>query len=408
MQLISNRQDINKQDKFGILLKESCIHSENKKIKIAVAFFNDADFIMNLLKENCDVDLIIRLNAGTKPEAVKKIFDLNNEHIKIRFYSSTLFHPKLYIIENDSVFIGSSNLTSSGMIKNCEVNIKINYNEELFKEVNELFEYYWSQADVLTLESINIFCEAMKSRKEDSNAFERSVANKLGDTFPGKESMTDTKKEENSLADFRRTYQEFTQAFNYLKNFYESTPNRKWANIPIHIELDRFLSWIWDNHSKMNCSNTKDSKDIIKQKISDLKVQFLSSSLPVYEKDLNNYFELNETFRSKESINALSDSELLEKLRYIFSFKQGPERYHKDDFIKNNSLDKIKNTLNYLLFSSKDDYVKRFYECSKNELYKLDLFGPSSIQELYGNVNKDNIPTCNDRIKNSLHFLKLL
>lgn len=408
MQLISNRQDINKQDKFGILLKESCFNSENKKIKIAVAFFNDADFIMDLLKENCDIDLIIRLNSGTRPEAVKKIFNLQNEHLKIRFYSSTLFHPKLYIIENDSVFIGSSNLTSSGMQRNCEVNIKIEYKEELFKELMELFDYYWIQADVLTLESVNIFCEAMKLKKEDSDAFERSVAKKLGETFPGKESMTDTKKEENSLADFRRTYQDFTQAFNYLKTFYESTLDRKWSQVPIHIELDRFLSWIWDRHKKLNSSGKHESKNIIKTRVQELKTQFITSSLPGYEKALNNYFELREAFESEASVNALSDSELLEILRNIFSFKQGPERYHKDEFIKVNSLDKIKNTLKYLLFSDKDDYVKRFYECTKNEVYKLDFFGSSSIQELYGNVNKDNIPTCNDRIKNSLCFLGLL
>ena len=39
-------------------------------------------------------------------------------------------------------------------------------------------------------------------------------------------------------------------------------------------------------------------------------------------------------------------------------------------------------------------------------MYKINSLGENSIKELFGNINKDNIPTCNQRMLHSMQWLR--
>ena len=95
MHLITNRNNIGRPDNMNYFLSQVC---KNTKVKIAVAFFTDYKLIEKLLENGCSVDLIIRLNDGTSPDALSRIYKKAN--VRICYYTSTHFHPKLYLIPN--------------------------------------------------------------------------------------------------------------------------------------------------------------------------------------------------------------------------------------------------------------------------------------------------------------------
>ena len=58
----------------------------------------------------------------------------------------------------------------------------------------------------------------------------------------------------------------------------------------------------------------------------------------------------------------------------------------------------------YLLFD-KDDYQTRIAKCILDGNIKLNHFKESAVKELYGWINNDNIPLCNDRTLKSMQWL---
>ena len=89
------------------------------KVKIAVAFFTDYKLIEEMLDNGCLIDLIVRLNDGTCPDALSRIY--NKPNVRICYFTSTYFHPKLYLIPDVCAFVGSSNLTNYAMTTNNEI-----------------------------------------------------------------------------------------------------------------------------------------------------------------------------------------------------------------------------------------------------------------------------------------------
>jgi hypothetical protein len=73
-------------------------------------------------------------------------------------------------------------------------------------------------------------------------------------------------------------------------------------------------------------------------------------------------------------------------------------------FIDDNDLDKIKNTFKYLLFGP-GNFTNRIAVCVTDPKYKLEHFGNSCIQEIYGWANDADIPICNERTFKSMQWL---
>lgn len=138
MRIIANRNIANgTNDRFGHNLKNDCL---GRNVDIAVAFFTDYKTIKELLDKGSQIRLIVRLNIGTDALALSKIID--DSRIRIRFFSSTEFHPKLYIIKHSCAYVGSSNLTGNALAQNNEINIRLDYEQdtEAYEELATIFE----------------------------------------------------------------------------------------------------------------------------------------------------------------------------------------------------------------------------------------------------------------------------
>ena len=77
----------------------------------------------------------------------------------------------------------------------------------------------------------------------------------------------------------------------------------------------------------------------------------------------------------------------------------------KKNFFKNNSIDKIKETIKYLLYNTNEEYETRMAKCINDNNLKIKSFGESSVKELFGIINNEDIPPCNDRVLKSMQYL---
>ena len=238
MLLITNRNNNERNDRMDYYLKSVC---KNTKVKIAVAFFTDYKFVEKLLDNGCSVDLIVRLNDGTSHDALQRIYKKDN--VRVRYFTSRYFHPKLYLIPNVCAFVGSSNLTDSALTTNNEINLKIDAEEdaELFDELEQLFMEYWVQAMPLESDILQKFGQCMRGRGVGYGDFSRE----LGEvSFKNVVGGIEKSQKDNFIDDFRREYSSYVDAFRKLEKMYASTPERRWEDAPLRIEIDRFLWWI--------------------------------------------------------------------------------------------------------------------------------------------------------------------
>ncbi len=88
----------------------------------------------------------------THPKALKRLMKFRN--IEIRMYNRGNFHAKGYIFKKtheNTLIIGSANLTQEALTHNKEWNIKINSldNGQLLKETIDEFNKIWDEADIL-------------------------------------------------------------------------------------------------------------------------------------------------------------------------------------------------------------------------------------------------------------------
>jgi phosphatidylserine/phosphatidylglycerophosphate/cardiolipin synthase-like enzyme len=129
--IFSNNTNPNrKNDYFGLELEK---YSKTTNVFVAAAFFTDSRFIRILVDNGSNVQLIIRLGFPTRAQDLKNIFNYKNK-VDVRYFTSSKFHPKLYIFGNKIAFVGSSNLTDAGLIRNQELNVAIDSEDPAFDE----------------------------------------------------------------------------------------------------------------------------------------------------------------------------------------------------------------------------------------------------------------------------------
>lgn len=414
MELITNRNNDEKNDRFGFYLSQA---AKKTNVYIAVAFFTNNNFIEKALQNDCAVKLIVRLSKATSPKALRKIINLPN--IEIRYYTSNHFHPKLYIFENDCAFIGSSNLTESALGINSEVNVKIEEeNEEpFFQQLYGLFQEYWEQAIPLTLKDLSIFENIVDSNPDAGNDLFGKIKDALGEkNFNNFENKNKINQKSLFIDNFKRLYINYINNFKRLTEYYTVTDERRWNDIPLRIELDRFLWWIREYKCPGETyRNDKPitNQEILKNQIISLKKEFIVCEHKYLEEAYKNFTYIQEGFSSVEKINSADMDELFDILKNVHAFHD-LFRFHiggleglKSDF-KKNDIKTIKKCLIHLIFD-KEDYMERIYDCINLDEYKIQFqcFGENCAKELYGYVNNDNIPTCNGRTKKSMEWLGL-
>lgn len=412
MRIIANRKDSDINDRFGDNLKEA---SKGRRLNIAVAFFTDNNCIDDLLKNGSKIQMIIRLNRGTSPYALRKVF--GKENLSIRYYPHIKFHPKMYIVEHSCAFVGSSNLTQAALGLNNEINIAFDYeeDEDAYNELSGIFQDYWERAVPLDKAAIDKL-EELEKKYPSTLEYYPGYEKELGDTsFENTEQSGKKNHKRNYIESFKREYQEYLAAYATLTKMYSVTPDRKWPEneVPLRIEIDRFLWWIrefkcpgpngWENDETY-------SYDKIQDMVLECKAEYVICENNYLDSIARNYKLVADGLSSPEVINRMNEDELFSILNNVhafhdtFRFQKGGLDTLKKVFFKDNEMKKIKETIIYLIFSKNPPYEERIFDCVKGN-YKLAHFGEPCVKELYGYVNDDNIPICNGRTIKSMEWL---
>jgi HKD family nuclease len=394
----------NEMEKYGV----------NNEVCIAVAFFTDNQFIHKLVKNGCNVRLIVRLGFPTNPYSLKSIIGIKN--VQIRFFTSKKFHPKLYLFGYDKAYLGSSNLTDGGLMGNQELNTAINSEDSQFEELGEIFEDYWEEAVVLTEERLEIYSKLVAGLDKHLERVEQNIKTEIGEfEYSNIKNLSLKKKDKVSEHEdnLLRRYQLFLNNFKELEGIYMKTNRRMVSEneLPLRIEIHRFLNWIRNDKAKLDLylkAPKRSGQELIDFVQDQITEYFNVSSPSDFDYNINTYQNINQNLISIEKIKSLSESELLETLLGVTAFYDHVRHSEgfalKETFLQQNGIDRIKNTLLYLLFD-KEDFRKRIAKCVHAQEYKLTHFGRSCIQETYGWVNKEKIPICNERAYKSMQWL---
>ncbi|MBD3338865.1 MAG: hypothetical protein GF353_07145 [Candidatus Lokiarchaeota archaeon] len=390
-------------------------YGKNTDVDIAVAFFTNANYIKYLVKNKCKVRLIVRLGFPTSARDLSEIISIPN--VSIRYFTSVHFHPKLYIFGNSVAVLGSSNLTDSGIQTNQELNILIESEDPIFDELKIIFAEYWAAARPLTkimLRDYNIIVSALGDSIKKS---EKNIQDRLGHvefkniTRPD----TDNKPSEEIIYDeFLKKYEMFLKKFDELKQIYESLNVRKVneSELPIRIEIDQFLNWIRQKKAqgqKYLQAPIRQNVELKNFLIANIK-EFINDDFDdIYDVMKDRYPIIKKFLLSKSIIDSLSKDQIKSIVLIIHAFEARARYYGGKEeilntFTKENSIDKIKNTFKYLLFGH-GEFEYRIAHCIYSDKYKLNHFGKSCVEELYGWANNKKVPICNERTFKSMQWL---
>jgi len=410
MKLYTNENETRLENRLKAICK-------NTDLFISVAFFSNYEFIKSSVLNGCNIKLIVRLGIGTDPDNLLKIFNDQsiNDNVNIRYYACDEFHPKFYIIENVSAIIGSSNLTQRGLFHNKEVNIEIETENPIYEELKNEFDYEWEKAKVLTKEKVIEF----KNYCDENGFYPRNshgLYSKIGEVkTPNIVNDNSKNITVENIDNFRKKYQLYISAFNRLIKMYQTVTNERRfiEELPIRIEIDRFLSWIKDTKfvGEEYLDRPKKSDPEIEQDVVYLKKEFIEFNGNEYYNDtFNRYSKIITGLGTKEAIYNHSKNEILDILLLVnaihdqLRFYEGGLKALKKEFLEKNDDEKVRMSLSYLFFG-KGDYVKRIFDIIKLPEYTLKVLGESSIKELFGYINNENIPTCNQRLIHSMQWL---
>ena len=386
-------------------------------IFIASAFFTETEVIDELLSKGCHVRIVVRLGFPTPPIALEKL--LASSNVEARFFTNSSFHPKLYIFGDKTILLGSANLTSSAILSNQEVMIGVDFHDVRFLELQQLFDAYWAEADVLTPQAIkeykniyNRFSQISKMVKQ----LDDTVTERMGDiSFSNiKRGKKKSNKKSIFLNSYRKSYQEAVTAFKRVAEIYQLSDRKVDPKlIPERLEIDSFFSFVrdiyarqdtwrhqpigWDQHRKSQV------RTLVNEWLATQWEHFEAQIVPI------NYPLIKRVLGSKEAIETASLPEIVDALCVLHSFHDrfrffaGGLETLKSTFISHNDERRVKNTLTYLLFGA-GDAVGRMADCIYDSEYKLNEFGKSNVQELIGWINKENLPVINGRTTKVLRY----
>jgi hypothetical protein len=341
--------------------------------------------------------------------------------VYIRYFTAHSFHPKLYIYTGKVAFVGSSNLTDPGLISNQEINIAIDDENPAFEILEEIFSEYWEQATPLTRDVLEKYVTITSTVSSEIDKLNRQAQKEI-ETRIGKVEFSNIKRGNNDkqaksklISDtLLKRYQMFLGEFENLRGVYKSVGKRKLPEsaLPLRIEIDQFLNWIREEkaygelYKNAPRKRGKELDDFVLANVN----EFLASKFEYMDFLANEQFPTIKTnLSSTDVIEAWTEKTVAETVIIVNAFAARARYFGGRDpmirrFIDDNDLDKIKNTFKYLLFGP-GNFTNRIAVCVTDPKYKLEHFGNSCIQEIYGWANDADIPICNERTFKSMQWL---
>ena len=217
------------------------------------------------------------------------------------------------------------------------------------------------------------------------------------------------------IDDFRRTYQEFLEAYNVIKDVYLSVGKRKHTDdeIPLRLEIDSFVSFVRERHAQRN--KWKETPIIAGEKqkkmIRDLVDEWHETHWSHFEDTVVKitYPRFEKTFPAPDTIRNADDDTIIGGLRVLHSFHdslrffKGGFQTLANSFLKKNDAKKIRDSIEYLLFG-RDDIEIRMANLIYDPAYSLSEFGRANVQELVGWSNPQDLPVVNGRTTKVMRY----
>ncbi len=376
---------------------------KSKKIIIAVAFFNDAELVKQILKSGTKITLIVSLRPPTDYYALKKILHKNNLDL---LYLGREFHSKIYTFIDDKneiigTIIGSSNLTSNGLTNNIETNV-ILQDTSLSKQINKLLEDIQSLSTILQPDILNKYKEKydrfveknppeeITTTKDKSNAQNHKVSKKSSE------------------------YYEFWKVADKVKDLVTDISTNEYPGIPEYLVIDHFWHWIVKICSPDRLLVFKNSDDLTKEEC--IQVLFRDyckwdksesgKTAPTYTESMPENSKKLQKLLSLDKLKTLDKYDALEIYRAFHATKSQIQRFDADKkFVEENKIASIRESFEYLLYSNEPIDMRIHKMTSSNSEFKLHQFGFSCVQELLGWFNPTEMPIRNGKADKAIRLL---
>lgn len=143
-------------DSVGRLLINSLQDKKFKYFTALVAFASEdgvtgiSDHIIKSKKHLKEIKIFVGVDQkGTSKEALEALLSLKVKSFVYFTTSRIIYHPKIYLLEGDKdckVIIGSSNLTTSGLFRNIEASLIVEFRKpdidgkKLLRQINDYFK----------------------------------------------------------------------------------------------------------------------------------------------------------------------------------------------------------------------------------------------------------------------------
>ncbi|HCD51583.1 MAG TPA: cardiolipin synthase B [Balneolaceae bacterium] len=114
-----------------VLLYQSLLRMAKERIYICTAYFNPDDVLLNELiqksNEGLDVRLIVpggHIDKRISKVAAEDVFEpLIRNGVQVHYYTRTMMHAKILLVDNEVSCVGSANFNHRSMLKDDEINL---------------------------------------------------------------------------------------------------------------------------------------------------------------------------------------------------------------------------------------------------------------------------------------------
>lgn len=372
------------------------------RVKIATAFFSDTEFINSWLDNSKQVDLLVSLRPPTNYYSLKNVH--SKLGINIQFLGDN-FHSKFFIFyDNGQPFaciIGSSNFTAGGLHKNIETNAILTESKYL-TEIDKQFSILWEQSFSLQptdLDNFKTVFDNFQKRAQETEKEQAELEKKIL-------TKRTTKKGKSKVGKEAKSYFTFWLRIDEVKEMVNEISKQEYPNVPVYLSIDHFWHWVkvvWakENRQKPTVANRniiipklfKEYCDWDKSTVSHTQEMAVASKT-IFAKLL-----------SESNIDKLTADEAKKIYANLHSGGMRTRRFSADEkFVTENTIQKIRTSLKYLLYSN-DELDLKIHNLCNNPDYKLSQFKSSGTQELIGWVTPDKYPMRNDKADDALKLL---
>ena len=251
------------------------------------------------------------------------------------------------------------------------------------------FESYWNESEVITYDILQKAIEFKNGHNEPNDNGGWGNGLPFGNN--------------NELQRYQRDYQDYSTKFNRIRTMYTDMGERKFQDdIPIRIEIDGFLSSVYTLHQlNQDNDNGEPNFDGDFKLWINLENDYVDNFVERYNCIINGFSNENIGEHNNESLQQL----LLTMHAPNTALKRYPGGF--DRFIEDNQgLHTIIDRLSYLLgyCDDNDSQILRMHNLISNDEYRLNRFNISSVQELVGWCNDEDLPIINERSRRTLDY----